>query len=134
VEEKKMTKRELINPPGTEKTYQRFQFSQAVRAGNFLFVSGQVGRASDGHIPDDIEGQTRVALENLKRVIEHAGGTLEDVVEINTFHTDMNELAGMMKVKSEFFPQDYPAWTAIGCTALAAPQFKLEVKAVAVID
>ena len=129
-----MAKMELINPPGTEKTYQRFQFSQAVRVGNLLFVSGQVGRSPEGQIPDDIEGQTRVALENLRAVIEHAGGTVEDVVELHTFHTDMNELPGMMKVKSEFFPRDYPAWTAIGCTALAAPQFKLEVKAVAVMD
>lgn len=128
-----MAKKELINPPGTEKTYQRFQFSQAVKVGNTLYVSGQVGRAPDGKIPEDIEGQTRVALENLKRVIEHAGGTLEDVVELHTFHTDMNELPGMMKAKAEFFPKDYCAWTAIGCTALAGPQFKLEVKATAVI-
>ncbi len=128
-----MAKKELINPPGSEKTYERFQFSQAVKAGNTLYVSGQVGRAPDGNIPDDIEGQTRNALGNLKNVIEHAGGTLEDVVELHTFHTDMGEMAGMMKVKSEFFPGDYPAWTAIGCTALAAPQFKLEVKAIAVI-
>ena len=129
-----MAKKELINPPGTEKTYQRFQFSQAVKAGNLLFVSGQVGRAPDGQIPNDIEGQTRIALQNLKRVLEHAGGTLDDVVELHTFHTDMNELPGMMKVKTEFFPRDYPAWTAIGCTALAEPQLKLEIKAIAVLE
>ena len=129
-----MAKKELINPPGSEKTYERFQYSMAVKVGNTLYVSGQVGRAPDGNIPDDIEGQTRVALENLKRVIEHAGGTLDDVVELHTFHTDMSEMAGMMKVKAEFFTKDYCAWTAIGCTALAAPQFKLEIKATAVID
>jgi enamine deaminase RidA (YjgF/YER057c/UK114 family) len=129
-----MADKQLINPPGSEKSYQRFQFSQAVKTGNLLFVSGQVGRSPQGEIPDDIEGQTKIALENLRSVIEHAGGTLDDVVELHTFHTDMNEMAGMMKAKEEFFPKDYPAWTAIGCTALAAPQFKLEVKAIAVID
>ena len=128
-----MAEKELFNPPGTEKTYEMFHFSQAVKAGNTLYVSGQVGRTPEGQIPEDIEGQTRVALENLKRVVEHAGGTLDDVVELLTFHTDMGELPGMMKVKDEFFPGDYCAWTAIGCTALAAPQYKLEVKATAVI-
>jgi enamine deaminase RidA (YjgF/YER057c/UK114 family) len=128
-----MAEKELINPPGTEKAYDMFHFSQAVKVGNTLYVSGQVGRTPDGKIPEDIEGQTRAALENLKSVIEHAGGTLADVVELHTFHTDMSELPGMMKVKDEFFPKDYCAWTAIGCTALAAPQYKLEVKATAVI-
>lgn len=129
-----MADKELINPPGSEKTYERFQFSQAVKVGNMIFVSGQVGRSPEGEIPEDIEGQTRIALENLQRVLEHAGATLDDVVELHTFHTDMNEMAGMMKVKSEFFTKDFCAWTAIGCTALAAPQFKLEVKALAIVE
>lgn len=125
-----MTRR-LINPPGTEKTYQRWQYSQAVRVGDTIWVSGQVGMGKQGPA-DGIEAQTRIAMESLKRVLEEAGAILGDVVELVTYHTDMSDIAGFSKVKAEFFPSNYPAWTAVGVQALAVPGILLEVRATAV--
>lgn len=125
-------KRTLINPPGTERLYESWKFSQAVRVGDTVWVSGQVGSGPDG-IPEKIEEQAHHAFENLRVVLEQAGASLGDVVELVTYNTDMSELPAVSRVKSEFFPRDYPAWTALGVTALASPALRLEVKATAVI-
>lgn len=128
-----MAKRELINPSGSEKTYENFQFSQANRVGDMVWASGQVGIDENRQVGEGIEAQTRIALGKLKVVLEQAGAGLEDVVELVSYHIDMKDLPGFMKVKAEFFPSDFPAWTAVGVTALAGPDFLIEVKATAVI-
>ena len=124
--------RKLINPPGTEGIYQSWHFSQAVRVGNQIWVSGQVGIDENG-IGDGIEAQTRAAFRNLVRVLDAAGATLRDVVELVTFHRAMQEMQAFSKVKDEFFPEDYPAWTAVGVTALALPELLVEIRATAVL-
>jgi enamine deaminase RidA (YjgF/YER057c/UK114 family) len=124
----------LINPPGTEVIYDSWQFSQAVRSGRVVWISGQVGfDGANNLIPKSIEEQSRLALDNLKIVIEDAGGTLDDIVELVSYHTDMRELDAFTEVKAEFFGADYPAWTAVGVTALADPELKVEIRATAVI-
>jgi enamine deaminase RidA (YjgF/YER057c/UK114 family) len=125
-------KRKLINPPGTEKTYERWQFSQAIRVGDTVWVSGQVGMEKKGPA-QGIEAQARIAFENLRRVLAEAGATLADVVELVTYHKSMSDMAGFSKVKAEFFPSDYPAWTAVGVTELAVPGILVEVRATAVV-
>ncbi len=125
-------KRTLVNPPGTERIYENWKFSQAVRVGDTVWVSGQVGAGREG-VPEKIEDQARIAFASLGRVLEASGATLADVVELVTYHTDMSEMAGVSSVKSEFFPKDYPAWTAVGVTGLALAGLRLEVKATAVI-
>ena len=129
-----MVHKTVINNPGAEKSSQRWSFSQGVKVGDILYISGQVGRGPAGEVPEDVAGQARIALSKIKQVVEQAGGTLDDVVELLTFHTDMNELPQFAEMKSEFFTKDFPAWTAIGAAAIGSPpQFKLEVKATAVI-
>jgi enamine deaminase RidA (YjgF/YER057c/UK114 family) len=129
-----MPKRALVNPPGTEGIYRNWHFSQAVRAGDVVWVSGQVGVDRNAQPADGIEAQSRLAFENLARVLDSAGATLADVVELTTFHVDLpGELGAFARVKDEFFPKDYPAWTAIGCTALALPPLRVEVRAMAVV-
>jgi enamine deaminase RidA (YjgF/YER057c/UK114 family) len=125
--------RKLINPPGTEKTYERWQFSQAVRVGGTVWVSGQVGIEKKGPA-QGIEAQARIAFENLRRVLAEAGATLTDVVELVTYHKSMSDMAGFSKVKAEFFPSNYPAWTAVGVTELAVPGVLVEIRATAVAD
>jgi len=124
--------RTLINPPGTEGLYKRWQFSQAVRVGDTIWVSGQVGMGARG-IPPVFADQARQAFENLKRVLKTAGATLGDVVELVTYHTDMGEMPDFSQVKSEFFPENYPAWTAVGVSALALPDLHIEIRATAVV-
>lgn len=125
-------KRKLINPPGTEKIYEKWQYSQAVRVGDTIWVSGQAGMDRKGPA-EGIEAQSRIAFESLKRVLVEEGATLGDVVELVTYHTNMAEMSGFARVKAEFFPSDYPAWTAVGVTALAVPGILLEIRATAVV-
>ena len=125
--------RELINPPGTEIVYQSMQFSQAVRVGDMVWVSGQVGVDEQLHMEDGIEAQARRAFSNLGRVLTSAGAGFGDVVELVTFHVDMAQMGVFARVKSEFFPQDFPAWTAVGVKALVMPGLLVEIRAVAVI-
>jgi len=125
-------KRKLINPPGTEKTYERWQFSQAIRVGETVWVSGQVGMEKKGPA-QGIEAQARIAFENLRGVLAAAGATLADVVELVTYHKSMSDMTGFSKVKAEFFPSNYPAWTAVGVTELAVPGILVEVRATAVV-
>ena len=123
----------LINPPGTEEFYNTWQFSQGVRVGDTLWISGQLGIGPDGKPGATIEEQTRLAFQNLARVLETAGGTLADVVELTTYHLAMDDLPQAAAIKGEFISQDFPAWTAVGVTALALPELLIEVKATAVI-
>jgi len=132
--DEKGKKRILVNPKGTEKIYEAWQFSQAVRVGDTVWVSGQTGFDENGSIPEGIEAQARLAFQSLEKVVIEAGGSLADIVEIVTYHTSMEDFPGFAKVKSEFFPENYPAWTAVGVTTLAAPQLLVEIRATAVID
>lgn len=123
----------LVNPPGSERVYEVMQFSQAVRVGDTIWVSGQVGVDEKGNAGEGIEAQARLAFKNLENVLTHAEGSMADVVELVTFHTSMTDIGGFAKVKSEFIPEKYPAWTAVGVTELARPQFLVEIRATAVI-
>ncbi len=126
-------KKILVNPPGTEQIYSTWQFSQAVRVGATVWVSGQVGVDETMTPGEGIEAQARLAFKNLEAVLTEAGGSLADVVEIVTFHTSMQDIAEFAKVKSEFIPENYPAWTAVGVTELVMPDLLVEMKATAVI-
>lgn len=123
----------LINPRGTEQIYRHFQFSQAVRTGNNVWVSGQVGIDENAKPLEGIEAQARAAFSGLQRVLAEAGAGLEDVVELVTYHTSMKEIGKFLKVKAEFIPEDFPAWTAVGVTELVMPGLLCEVRATAVI-
>jgi enamine deaminase RidA (YjgF/YER057c/UK114 family) len=124
--------RRLINPPGTEKAYERWQFSQAVQVGDTIWVSGQVGMEKN-RPAEGIEAQSRIAFENLQHVLAEAGATLADVVELVTYHTKMSDMAGFSKARALFFPNNYPAWTAVGVTELAVPGVLIEIRATAVV-
>lgn len=101
--------------------------------GDTVWISGQLGIGPDGKAGATIEDQTRLAFQNLARVLEAAGGTLADVVELITYHLAMDDLPKVAAVKAEFISQDFPAWTAVGVTQLALPETLIEVKATAVI-
>jgi enamine deaminase RidA (YjgF/YER057c/UK114 family) len=125
--------RKLINPPGTEAIYKSMKFSQAVRVGNCIWVSGQVGMNEKWETGEGIAAQTRIAFQNLERVLIHAGATLADIVELTTFHTSMTDIDSFSKIKSEFISSDYPAWTAIGVKELVLPKLLVEIRATAIV-
>lgn len=129
-----MTKKRLVNPPGTEAIYESYKFSQAVVAGGRVDVAGQVGLAPDFSIPDDIASQTRNAFTNLKNVLEAAGSSLSEVTHLTQYFTDIKDVPASDEVFSEFFPKDYPARTVVQVSALVLPQLKLEVQATATVE
>ena len=104
-----------------------------MRAGSLLLLAGQCPVDAQGNTvaEGDVWGQTRQVFENLKAVLAAAGLTLDDVVEIVSYHTDMADLPAGAEVKAEYLTRDFPAWTAVGVTALAFPGQLLEIKATA---
>ena len=88
----------------------------------------ETGMAGEG-----IEEQARLAFQNLQRVLEAAGSSLADIVELVSFHTSMNAIRDFGKVEAKFISKNYPAWTAVGVRELALPPLLVEIKATAVI-
>lgn len=112
--------------------------SQGVKAtgGHLIFASGQVSRDVDGNTVGvgDIKAQTRQVLENLKDVLEEGGATLDDVVKVTVFVTNVAEqFAQIHEVRSEFWKDGYPASTLVEISALANPELLIEIEALAVI-
>jgi enamine deaminase RidA (YjgF/YER057c/UK114 family) len=124
-----MTKPEPVFPANRHALYEKHGYSAAIRSGDLLFVSGQVGSRADGSAEPDFETQVRRAFANLEAVLEAAGCTFADVVDVTTFHTDPeNQFPVVMGVKSEVFPQaPYPNWTALGVNWLAGFDFEIKV-------
>jgi reactive intermediate/imine deaminase len=126
-----MTGKQIVDPGWAY--HKAFQYSQAVRAGDLLLLAGQCPVDAQGSTvaEGDIRGQTRQVFENLKAVLAAAGLTLDDLVEIVSYHTDLADLPAVAEVKAEYLTRDFPAWTAVGVTALAFPGQLLEIKATA---
>jgi enamine deaminase RidA (YjgF/YER057c/UK114 family) len=124
-----------VIPPGMEQVYEKIRYSPAVRVGNTIYVSGQIGRDAAMQLVEGREAQIVQAFENLKHVLDSAGARLADVVDLTTFHTDMRDLPLFMKVRDSYFNEDpLPAWTAVGAHMLGGqPGYIVEIKAVAVL-
>jgi reactive intermediate/imine deaminase len=95
-------------------------YSQAVRVGNTIWVSGQIplDPATKELVEGDIEVQTRRVFENLKIIVLAANATLDDVVKVNIFLTDLTHFALVNKVMTEYFRAPYPARAAVGVASL----------------
>ncbi len=94
--------------------------SQAIKCGEWLFCSGQLGRdpATGKLVPGGIAAETRRALESLKAVVEAAGSSLDKAVKVTIFMADVAELKEMNAVFSEYFPEDPPARTTLAVKEL----------------
>jgi enamine deaminase RidA (YjgF/YER057c/UK114 family) len=112
----------------------RAPYSHVVRKGNLVFMSGAVGRAADGTVPKDLQSQFRQLLVNTRIALEAVGAKPEDTVRLTFYLIDMKEKATLDKMREEFFGPDWPAAVAIGVTALAAPEYLIEMDAIAVVD
>lgn len=124
-----MSKRDAIFPPGRHALYEKHRYSAAVRSGDLLFVSGQVGSRHDGSTEPDFAKQVQLAFDNLKAVLAAAGATFDDIIDVTTFHTDPeSQMATIMAVKEAVFSEEpYPTWTAVGVNWLAGFDFEIKV-------
>ena len=108
------------------------QYSQAIEANNFVFVSGQlpINPATGAFAPGGVEAQTEQSLRNLKEILESTGCTLSDVVKTTVFLADMQDFAAMNAVYAEFFASECPARSAVQVAALPKAAL-VEVEAIA---
>lgn len=94
-------------------------YSQAVRAGDTVYLSGQIGLdPKSGQLVDGIDAQIVRVFDNLKAVAEAAGGSLADVVKLNVFLTDLGNFAKVNETMAQYFQQPYPARAAVGVASL----------------
>lgn len=108
-------KKELISAPGVTAS---FCYSPAVRYGDLLFVSGQVGVDENGVVPEDVEAQTSLAIRNAEKLILAAGGTLDQVLMCQCFLQQENCFEGMNRAYSGFFGGSHNLAPA-RCTVIA---------------
>ena len=94
-------------------------FSSAVRIGDILYLSGQMGFRNDGTLADRMEGQARQALENIRAVLESAGLTFRDVFHCTVMLADMRQWADFNQVYLEYFSEPLPTRSAFGASGLA---------------
>jgi enamine deaminase RidA (YjgF/YER057c/UK114 family) len=124
-----MASSQAIFPANRHALYEQHGYSAAIRSGDLLFVSGQVGSRDDGSPEPDFEAQVERAFDNLKAVLSAAGCGLTDIVDVTTFHTDPErQFETIMTVKGRHFHQaPYPNWTAVGVNWLAGFDFEIKV-------
>ena len=95
-------------------------YSQAIKTGNLVFLSGQIplDPATGEFVDGDFEARTRQVFDNLKAVAEAAGGSLDQAVKITVFLTDLANFATVNAVMEDYFDQPYPARAAVGVASL----------------
>jgi len=125
----------IIVPAGRDRLYDDWHYAPAMRVGDTLIVSGIPAYKGATY-----EEKVRNMFEALKLTLAAGGADLADVVEINTYHAQAKdtetfeaEFARFAKIHAEYFPDRYPAWTAVGTTALLAPDAVVEMRVLAVI-
>ena len=114
-------------------------FSQGVQVGNVLTMAGQIAVDDNGNTPEDLKRQMIVCYENISKILDHFGGTLENVIDETWFVTDMDEC---MENVSEVFAEREKIYgckpevsqTLIGVNALVQPDLKIEIKCIAHIE
>ncbi len=121
---------ERLGPPGAPAP--RGPYSPAVRAGDFIFVSGQVAvnPATNQVESGDVRHETRLVLTNIQRILEGCGATLADVVKCSVFLADGGDFSAMNEVYTEFFGVDKPARSTVAC-GFAIPGLKVEIDCIA---
>ncbi len=121
---------ERIIPPGVP--VPKSPYSPAVRAGGFIFVSGQGPNdpATNQMSFGDIRHETRVVLNNVKRILEGCGASMADVVKCSVFLGDGKDFVAMNEIFAEFFGDHKPARTTVEAK-FAVPQMKVEIDCIA---
>ena len=123
-------RKEAVRPQGSQVAG---PYSPGVRAGGFLFTSGQLpARRSGELIADDVRAATRQCLENVREVLEAGGASLEGVVKVTVFLADMADFAAMNEAYAAFFPAVPPTRSCVQVVALPKGA-RIEIEAVALL-
>ncbi len=128
-----MTRR-IVAPPFIHKTV---GYSHAIQAGDTLYVAGQVAVDPEGNVvgEGDIEAQVAQVWQNLRSVLAYAGGSVEDIVKITVFTTDIAHRPAIAAARDAIFPNGrYPASTFLVVQSLARAELLVEIEAIAVLN
>ena len=127
-----MSGRQEIRAPGLPEPISHY--TDAVRAGNLLFLSGCVPVDGEGRlVPGDVVAQTRQVFSNIEAVLAAAGARFADVVKVTVFLTDVDDRQAVNTVREEMFGATRPASTLVEVSRLAIPGARVEVEAVALL-
>jgi len=108
-------------------------FAEAVRVGNMLYLSGQLGDSAGKIVPGGIEAETRRTLDNIKAALERNGSSLDNVVKCTAMLADMSEWPAMNAVYATYFTKHFPARSAFGTSGLALGA-RMELECMATVD
>jgi 2-iminobutanoate/2-iminopropanoate deaminase len=124
--------KEVIQAPGS---LEGLPFSSAVRVGNMLYLSGQIGTVPGTRelAAGGVAAETRQTLENIKQVLEYAGSSLDNVVKCTVFLLSINDYAAMNEVYASFFPSDPPARSTLAGSGLALGA-NVEIECIALVE
>lgn len=123
-----MSKKEIINVPNAP----NLPLSPAIRAGDYIFVSGRSGYKDDeGREVKGIEAQTRQSMERMKQALEMAGSSVDDMVKVTVFLASADDFAQMNEIYQSYFPnKDYPARSTV-VVGLLNPAMHIEIECIA---
>lgn len=107
-------------------------WSNCLVSGNHIFVAGMTARTGTDILADDEYGQARAIFEKIARLLEAAGASIADVVKVVIYVTDISRREEVWRARREFFQGDFPVSTLVEVSALAMPELKVEIEAIAV--
>jgi 2-iminobutanoate/2-iminopropanoate deaminase len=129
-----MPSQQYINPEALSRSR---GYSQVVKAGNTVYIAGQISAGPDGTVvgKGDPESQARQVWRNIEAAVKAAGGTLQNVVKTTTYVTNIQYAAAVRKVREELFQSSNPPTSTLLVVAgLASPDYMVEIEAIAVVD
>ena len=129
-----MSRGERVNPPGVHTP--QANYSHVTRVGNTLYISGQLGLDEHGTLvgPGDAAAQAEQCYRNIQRIVEHVGGSMDDVVKITQYITDLAYRPLVAGPRDRYLGTPGPASTLVVVKGLAAPDYLVEIEALAILD
>ena len=125
-----------LNPDGLPVPRGSYSLVNIAQPGRMVFIAGQTASDHDGKVvgAGDARAQTRFIFGKIQRAVEAAGGTINDVVALNVFTTDVRHHRDINETRREFLGSNFPTSTMVQVVALARPELLLEINAIAVIS
>lgn len=132
-----VSRRRAVSPPGVPAPIKGY-YSNAIRvdSGPLLFIAGQIPIDESGTLvgKGDVEAQAAQVYRNIEAILKGVGGSLENLVKVTVYLTDIGHLNRLTPLREQLFPKDGPASATVQVSALADPQMLIEVEGIAVID
>ena len=116
--------------------FEPFRISQGFRVGDMIYLSGQASIDESGAIvgAGDFDAQAEQMFANIRRVLERAGSSMEKIVKVTIYLTDMGNFPKILELRERHFSKPYPADTIVEVAALGLPELEIEIEAMALVD